>query len=73
VLEKLETAGIGATASYPNALCDVPEIVASLPQADRDMPGARRVADSIVTLPTHSYCPADLPARVGKVLRDVLA
>jgi len=73
VLEKLETAGIGATASYPNALCDVPEIVASLPQADRDMPGARRVADSIVTLPTHSYCPADLPARVGKVLRDALA
>jgi perosamine synthetase len=72
LLEKLEAAGIGATASYPNALCDVPEVRAYLPQADHDMPGARLVASSIVTLPTHSYCPPDLPARVGQVLRQAL-
>lgn len=72
VLEKLEAAGIGATASYPNALCDVPEVLASLPETDRNMPGARRVASCIVTLPTHSYCPPDLPARVGQILRKSL-
>ena len=72
LLEKLEAAGIGATASYPNALCDVPEVRAYLPQADHDMPGARRVAASIVTLPTHSYCPPNMPARVGQVLRQAL-
>lgn len=69
VLERLEAAGIGATASYPNALCDVPEVAAKLPESDRNMPGARRVAQSIVTLPTHAYCPPDLPTRVGQILR----
>ncbi|WP_116813668.1 DegT/DnrJ/EryC1/StrS family aminotransferase [Steroidobacter cummioxidans] len=72
VLEKLEAAGIGATASYPSALCDVPEVAASLPESDRDMPGAREVANTIVTLPTHSYSPTNLPNRIGHVLRDVL-
>lgn len=70
VLETLEAAGIGATASYPNALCDVPEVAAKLPESDRNMPGARRVAASIVTLPTHAYCPPDLPTRVGRLLRQ---
>jgi len=73
VLEKLEAAGIGATASYPSALCDVPEVAAWLPESDRDMPGARQVAASIVTLPTHSYSPKDLPMRVGQVLRGILS
>jgi perosamine synthetase len=72
VLEKLEAAGIGATASYPNALCDVPEVAAKLPESDRNMSGARRVAASIVTLPTHAYCPPDLPTRVGQILRSSL-
>jgi len=72
VLEKLEAAGIGATASYPNALCDVPEVAAKLPESDRNMLGARRVAASIVTLPTHAYCPPDLPTRVGQILRSSL-
>lgn len=71
LLESLEAAGIGATASYPNALCDVPEVAAKLPESDRNMPGARRVAASIVTLPTHAYCPPDLPTRVGQILRPM--
>lgn len=69
VLEELEAAGIGATASYPNALCDVPEVAAKLPEGDRNMTGARCVAAGIVTLPTHGYCPPDLPTRVGQILR----
>jgi len=72
VIESLEAAGIGATASYPSALGDVLEVQASLPAADRDMPGARQVASCIVTLPTHSYCPPDLPIRIGKILRNTL-
>lgn len=72
VLESLEAAGIGATASYPSALCDVPEVLRSLPETDRTMPGARQVASRIVTLPTHSYCPPDLAARVGQALRKSL-
>jgi perosamine synthetase len=71
ILERLEAAGIGATASYPNALCDVPEVAAKLPESDRNMSGARRVAASIVTLPTHAYCPPDLPTRVGQILRPM--
>ena len=64
ILSVLQSAGIGATASYPNALCDVPEVVSMLSSADREMPGAREVANRIVTLPTHAYSPADLPSRV---------
>jgi dTDP-4-amino-4,6-dideoxygalactose transaminase len=67
LLEALDRAGIGASVSYPNALCDVPEVRALLPAADRELPGARRIAESIVTLPTHPYCPDDLPARTAAI------
>lgn len=72
VIERLDENGIGATASYPNALCDVPEVASLLPASDLDMPGARRVASSIVTLPTHAYSPANLPARVSASIRATL-
>ncbi|MBL8270478.1 DegT/DnrJ/EryC1/StrS family aminotransferase [Steroidobacter sp.] len=71
VIAKLNDAGIGATASYPSALCDVPEVARTLPQSDLTMPAAQRVANSIVTLPTHPYCPSDLPARVGQTLSSI--
>jgi dTDP-4-amino-4,6-dideoxygalactose transaminase len=72
-IAQLDAAGIGATASYPQALCDVPEVAAKLPATDRDCPGARAVAASILTLPTHAYCPPDLAARVRGILAPVLA
>lgn len=68
IIARLNDAGIGATASYPAALCDVPEVARTLPQSDLLMPAARRVAASIVTLPTHPYCPPDLAARVGQAI-----
>lgn len=68
LIAALESAGIGATASYPEALCDVPQVRARLGPGDLDMPGARQVARSIVTLPTHAYCPADLGSRITRVL-----
>ena len=70
LIAAFERAGIGATASYPLALADVPEVRERLPQADTDCPGARRIASTILTLPTHAYCPADLPDRVRKVIEE---
>jgi dTDP-4-amino-4,6-dideoxygalactose transaminase len=64
----LDRAGIGASASYPSALADIPEVRVRLPADDRDCPGARRIASTILTLPTHVYCPPNLPERVHKVI-----
>jgi len=70
VVAALESAGIGATVSYPSALPDVPEVKAQLRPHGDNFPGARELARQIVTLPTHGYCPPDLGARVrGIVLR----
>ena len=67
LIEALERAGIGATASYPQALIDVPEVARRLPRDQRPTPGARELASRIVTLPTHGYCPADLPSRTAAI------
>jgi dTDP-4-amino-4,6-dideoxygalactose transaminase len=64
----LDAAGIGATASYPEALCDVPEVRAKLPAGDAECAVARKVARTIMTLPTHAYCPPDLGARAREAL-----
>ena len=65
----LNRAGIGATASYPSCLADVPEVRARLRAGNTDWPAARRIASTIVTLPTHAYCPPDLAERVSSVIR----
>jgi len=72
VLAALDRAGIGATASYPRSLADVPEVIARVPAADRSCPGARRIASTIVTLPTHAYCPPDIADRVRRTLIECL-
>lgn len=72
ILGALQSAGIGATASYPSALSDVREVIALIDPEDRDTPGAREVANRIVTLPTHPYVPANLPMRVREVLSRAL-
>lgn len=66
-LRELDRAGIGSSASYPLSLADVPEVVARIPAGDRDCPGAREIARTIVTLPTHAYCPPGLGATVRRV------
>jgi perosamine synthetase len=67
LLRELDAAGIGATGSYPQALCDVAEVRALLRDASQPMPGARRVAAEILTLPTHGYVPRNFGARVRRV------
>jgi len=66
-IRELDRSGIGASASYPSSLADVPEVVARIPAADRDCPGARELARTILTLPTHAFCPPGLAATVGRV------
>lgn len=53
-VSRLVAAGIGATASYPQALPDVPEL-AGTERRDTPVSGARFVAARILTLPTHPY------------------
>ena len=68
----LERAGIGATASYPRSLADVPEVARRLPKDQRATPGARAVASRILTLPTHAYCPGNLGQRIAAVADEYL-
>jgi dTDP-4-amino-4,6-dideoxygalactose transaminase len=65
---ELDRLGIGATTSYPKALLDVPEVAAMLRAPEAAMPGAREVANQIVTLPTHGYCPPDYAARAAQII-----
>ena len=54
-LRRLRAAGIGATASYPRALIDVPPLQPSLAEAVAPTPRARAIAAGMLTLPTHGY------------------
>jgi dTDP-4-amino-4,6-dideoxygalactose transaminase len=66
----LQRAGIGATASYPTAIPDIPGIDTALFRGPRHAPGGRHVARHILTLPTHPYVPRDALRRAAAILRD---
>ena len=72
LIAALEAAGIGATASYPRALVDVPEVRKRLAPQALDTPHARAVAERIVTLPTHAYSPPQMAERVGAVVQRIV-
>lgn len=72
VVAAIDAAGIGATISYPLALCDVPEVAARL-RANPPMPGARLVASQIVTLPTHGFCPEGFEQRIRAAASQALS
>jgi len=46
--------GLGVARSYPRTLADYPEIAGSVMNASEPIPGARTLADSLYTLPTHA-------------------
>jgi len=50
----------------------VPEVAARL-RADQPMPGARRVASQIVTLPTHGFCPDGFEQRIRAAISGTLS
>jgi dTDP-4-amino-4,6-dideoxygalactose transaminase len=70
LLQLLDRDGIGASASFPMALIDLPQM-REFVDLRFGYPGAREVANTILTLPTHAYCPADLPARVRRAIEAV--
>jgi dTDP-4-amino-4,6-dideoxygalactose transaminase len=73
LIAALERAGIGATASYPRALMDVPQVACRLPKDQRPTPGARDVASRIMTLPTHGYSPPNLSRRASAIAAGSLS
>jgi dTDP-4-amino-4,6-dideoxygalactose transaminase len=73
VLEALGRQGIGATGSYPTSLADVPALRPHLANPDAAFPGARYVADRIVTLPTHPYVGRRDLARTIDAMHTALA
>ncbi|MEQ1794028.1 MAG: DegT/DnrJ/EryC1/StrS family aminotransferase [Nitrospira sp.] len=72
VLAALRENGIGATASYPTAISDVPELRNQLQSGDREAKGGQSVARRIVTLPTHGYVTSRDQERMVDVVTDVL-
>lgn len=72
VLAALRVNGIGATASYPTAISDVPELRNQLQSEIREARGGQAVARRIVTLPTHGYVTSRDQERMVEVVTDVL-
>lgn len=72
VLSALRENGIGATASYPTAISDVPELSNQLQSGDREAKGGQSVARRIVTLPTHGYVTSRDQERIVDVVTEVL-
>ena len=62
-----EAAGLrdlGVMPGYPKALCDLPGFAERTIQTGEEFPGARRLARSLYTLPTHSRLSDDSLARI---------
>ncbi|MGH7380649.1 MAG: DegT/DnrJ/EryC1/StrS family aminotransferase [Candidatus Methylomirabilales bacterium] len=69
LLSRLKDAGIGASTSYPTAIGDIPGIEQYLGAAQQDCPGARSIAERIITLPTHPYVTASDVDRMIEIVR----
>ena len=66
LLRRLREAEIGASASYPTAIGDIPGIGSYLARRQEACPGARVIAGRILTLPTHpGVTPRDIEAMVS--------
>jgi len=72
LLHTLLNNGIGASISYPLAVPDIIDIKDKLDKHDCDVPGGRRVAQEIITLPTHPYVTAKhidiITGTIGRIL-----
>lgn len=62
---RLRAAGIGATSSYPTAICDIPGLERFASSGFRHCPEAESLARRLFTLPTHSFVnPRDISRMV---------
>lgn len=58
-VDALQRAGIGASASYPESIADIPDLQAAFAKSAATADGGRYVARRIATLPTHPFVNAD--------------
>ena len=66
LLRRLREAEIGASASYPTAIGEIPGIGSYLARRQEACPGARVIAGRMLTLPTHpGVTPRDIEAMVS--------
>jgi perosamine synthetase len=70
-VEKLRRAGIGASTSYPSAICDIPGIAPYMASPDFHRPAAERLARTLFTLPVNPYVNARDIERMIETLRAV--
>lgn len=73
VVAALKGHGIGASASYPTSIIDVPELKDQLRREVGGARGGQAVARRIVTLPTHGYVTVRDQERMAAVISAVLA
>lgn len=71
VVAALQSNGFGASASYPRAIVDIPELQGLL-EGDRETPCGREVARRIVTLPTHGYVTERDCDQIVRIVTDCL-
>lgn len=72
VMEVLRQKGIGATASYPSAINDIPQLQSLLQSEDQKISGGRDLAKQILTLPTHGYVTEADQNRIVAVIEETL-
>ena len=65
---QLRNAGIGATAFYPSAICDVPEIEAHMSAPHCHRVGAEQLSRRLLTLPVHPFVKAQDLDRMTEIL-----
>ena len=70
-VEKLHRAGIGASPSYPSAICDIPGVAPYMASTNFHRPAAERLARTLFTLPVNPYVGAQDIARMIETLRAV--
>lgn len=70
LVERLRTRGIGATASYPTSVVDIPQLSAVMAPFQAECPAGRAVADRILTLPTHAFVSARDLATIHESLHE---
>ena len=68
ILARLAETGLGASASYPQALTQLAALAPHLADRVAACPGAERVARGIVTLPTHPAVRPEDQTRIGEIL-----
>lgn len=68
VLEQLFKHGVRRL--YPLALCDLPPLQDSLTDHNARTPGARQIAERLITLPTHMSVSESIAARIANEIQE---